>query len=404
MKRQAVAIGLLLLVSAGALSMARVGSSSPGDIARSEAELEQVVVQLQELDGRLGLAVEAFNAATLKLKQIDAALAVADERLRLAKQSSRSAQKALADRVVALYKADEEGTLEVVLGAASLGDLIDRVDAVDRIASRDEQIVLDVKAARNELRQRQLSLQRSLDRQKRIVGERRARQAKIERMITERKQLYESKKDELDRLIIEEAERQERLRREAEQRLAAEAAARERRAAQEQRRREREARQRAESNERSAPEATTPGPAPSQPPAPTQPPAPPSPSSPSAPPESPQYTGVVDIAMQYLGIPYRWAGASPETGFDCSGFVMYIYAKVGVGLPHHAATQYRYGAHVPRGDLEPGDLVFFNGLGHNGIYIGGGQFIHSPHTGDVVKISSLSDSWYARTYVGARRL
>ena len=83
---------------------------------------------------------------------------------------------------------------------------------------------------------------------------------------------------------------------------------------------------------------------------------------------------------------------------------MYVYAKVGVSLPHHAATQYRYGVHVSRGDLEPGDLVFFNGLGHNGIYIGGGQFIHSPHTGDVVKISSLSDSWYARTYVGARRL
>jgi cell wall-associated NlpC family hydrolase len=66
--------------------------------------------------------------------------------------------------------------------------------------------------------------------------------------------------------------------------------------------------------------------------------------------------------------------------------------------------QYGYGTPVSRSELQPGDLVFFNGLGHMGIYIGGGQFIHAPHTGDVVKISSLSDSWYAATWVGARRL
>jgi cell wall-associated NlpC family hydrolase len=110
------------------------------------------------------------------------------------------------------------------------------------------------------------------------------------------------------------------------------------------------------------------------------------------------------IAHRYLGIPYRWGGASPRTGFDCSGFVLYVYAKVGVSLPHNAAAQYRYGRAVSRSALQPGDLVFFNGLGHNGIYVGGGKFIHSPHTGDVVKISRLSDSWYARTWVGGRRL
>ena len=110
------------------------------------------------------------------------------------------------------------------------------------------------------------------------------------------------------------------------------------------------------------------------------------------------------IAQRYLGVPYRWGGASPGTGFDCSGFVMYVYAKVGVSLPHNAAAQYRRGRAVSRSDLRPGDLVFFNGLGHNGIYIGGGKFIHSPHSGDVVKISSLNDSWYARTWVGGRRL
>ena len=113
---------------------------------------------------------------------------------------------------------------------------------------------------------------------------------------------------------------------------------------------------------------------------------------------------VAGIATRYLGIPYRWGGASPATGFDCSGFVMYLYAKVGVALPHNAAAQYRYGRSISRSNLAPGDLVFFDGLGHNGIYLGGGRFIHSPHSGDVVKISSLHDSWYSSRWVGARRL
>jgi peptidoglycan DL-endopeptidase CwlO len=116
-----------------------------------------------------------------------------------------------------------------------------------------------------------------------------------------------------------------------------------------------------------------------------------------------QYTGVVGIAMRYLGTPYVWGGASPG-GFDCSGLVAYVYAQVGVSLPHYTGAQWNVGVPVSRGDLQPGDLVFFDGLGHVGIYIGGGQFIHAPHTGDVVKISSLSESGYGNSYVGARRI
>jgi cell wall-associated NlpC family hydrolase len=115
-----------------------------------------------------------------------------------------------------------------------------------------------------------------------------------------------------------------------------------------------------------------------------------------------QYTGVVAIAMRYLGVPYVWGGSSPS-GFDCSGFVAYVYAQVGVSLPHYTGAQWNVGVAVSRGDLQPGDLVFFDGLGHVGIYIGGNEFIHAPHTGTVVQISSLS-GWYADTYVGARRI
>jgi cell wall-associated NlpC family hydrolase len=82
---------------------------------------------------------------------------------------------------------------------------------------------------------------------------------------------------------------------------------------------------------------------------------------------------------------------------------MYAYAQVGVSLPHSSYAQYGMGVPVSYDQLQPGDLVFFDGLGHVGIYIGGGQFIHAPHTGDVVKISSMS-GWYASSFVGGRRI
>ncbi len=123
-------------------------------------------------------------------------------------------------------------------------------------------------------------------------------------------------------------------------------------------------------------------------------------------PDKPSSRGAraVAIAQRYLGTPYQWGGESPSTGFDCSGFVYYVFSRLGVSLPRVVSAQYRAGKPVPRSALRPGDIVFFDGLGHDGIYVGGGRFIHSPHTGDVVKISSLRDSWYRSRWVGARRV
>ena len=109
----------------------------------------------------------------------------------------------------------------------------------------------------------------------------------------------------------------------------------------------------------------------------------------------------VQIANRLTGIPYRWGGASPRAGFDCSGLVQYVYAKIGIHLPHYAAGQYGHGRRVSRDSLRAGDLVFFSGLGHVGIYAGGGKFIHAPRRGTTVRWSRLSSHG---SYYGARRI
>lgn len=111
---------------------------------------------------------------------------------------------------------------------------------------------------------------------------------------------------------------------------------------------------------------------------------------------------VVAIAKRHVGARYAWGGSGPA-GFDCSGLVMYVYSHLGVALPHNAAKQYRYGTPVARERLEPGDVVFFDGLRHNGIYIGDGRFIHARRRGRGVIVSGLDESWYRTRWVGGRR-
>jgi cell wall-associated NlpC family hydrolase len=116
-------------------------------------------------------------------------------------------------------------------------------------------------------------------------------------------------------------------------------------------------------------------------------------------------SGVVSMALQYLGVPYVWAGATPR-GFDCSGLVQYVFGQLGISLPHNTVAQWHDPAavSVPQNELQPGDLVFFNGLDHVGIYIGSGYFVDAPHTGTDVRIDSLSEGWYAARYDGAKRI
>ena len=334
--------------------------------------------QVHALDDQVGAAVERYNLANIQLDQIDADLTTNARHLGIAKSSLRNARSHLASRLVAIYTGgDDASAVEVLLGAESLQDLTDRLDTMERVGSQDARIVHRVRAFKHEVQARKLRLQRARVRQREIVAQRAAEKQSIENQLAERQQMLASIKDQIAQLQAEERAREARLAEQARARLAQQRAL----AAQVQSSRG--------AATIAAPEiAVVDGESEAV-------------SGTAAPPS--RYGGVVGIAMQYLGTPYVWGGASPG-GFDCSGFAMYVYAQVGVSLPHNAAMQYGMGVPVSRSDLQAGDLVFFNGLGHMGIYIGGGQFIHAPHTGDVVKISDMSSGYYAYSFVGARRI
>ena len=116
---------------------------------------------------------------------------------------------------------------------------------------------------------------------------------------------------------------------------------------------------------------------------------------------------VADLAQQYVGSRYIWGGTGPN-GFDCTGFVLYIYSQFGVSLPHNEAGQLKSGTRVSADELQPGDVVVFAntyraGLSHVGIYLGEGQFVHAVDEAHGVMVSNLWDGYWSPRFVGASR-
>jgi cell wall-associated NlpC family hydrolase len=110
------------------------------------------------------------------------------------------------------------------------------------------------------------------------------------------------------------------------------------------------------------------------------------------------------VALGAVGIPYRWGGESPSSGFDCSGLVRWAYGRMGIELPHNSYALYAEGRRVSRAGMEPGDVLFFSGLGHVGLYLGRGLMVHAPYSGREVEVVRLARSNYDRRLVGARRV
>lgn len=114
-------------------------------------------------------------------------------------------------------------------------------------------------------------------------------------------------------------------------------------------------------------------------------------------------------AFSLTGVKYKWGGSSPETGFDCSGFVRYVFQQAAnLTLPHGARALSQLGQKIPLDQLRPGDLVFFNTLksafSHVGIYVGDGRFIHAPSSGGGIHIVNMDEEYWSKRFNGARRI
>jgi cell wall-associated NlpC family hydrolase len=370
---------ITMVVLGGVLFAAAGEAANPIETKRAQAQA--ILAEVARLDTEVGHAAERWNGANYKLRQISDRLTQAQADLERARTGVKTTQVRVAMRLIQLYENDTRSSpIEVILGARDLSSMIDELDTAGRIAEQDAQMAREFTDYRTDVAAQKRRLAQSRLAQAAVVRQRAAEKASIEAKLGERKRLLASVQDEVRRLEDAERRRQAELR----ERAAAELA-----------------RQRELAAQATVPSAAVPAPISGAAAAtggiPT--------GSVAAPPPGNASTGVqaVAIAMRYLGIPYVWGGASPS-GFDCSGLTMYVYAQLGIALPHYAAAQYGMGVVVGRDQLQPGDLVFFSGLGHMGMYIGGGNFIHAPHTGDVVKISSLSDSYYTANWVGARRV
>jgi peptidoglycan DL-endopeptidase CwlO len=339
----------LLLLTTLLLSVSLTQAAASPTIASKRAEAKQVALEIQDMQSRLEKQIERYDA--VHQKYLDTRRKLRDNRvlLSVAKSNLARAQQLLANSLTNAYKTTDtsQDVVSYLLASHSFNELVDHVQLLQRSNDANSALISQIAKTKHEITVRTAELKVQTAQLRSDTAEQLAAKHRVEAGLSNLEARKARISADIQHLIDQ-------------QQAAADAAAR--------------ARAGSGGGDINIP----------------------------IPPSSTLGGQAVAIAMQYLGTPYVWGGQSPS-GFDCSGFTMYVWAQLGVSLPHNAAAQYGYGSPVPSNALEPGDLVFFDGLGHVGIYVGNGAFIHAPHTGDVVKISSLT-GWYADNYVGARRV
>jgi len=313
--------------------------AAPVDDKRAQAA--QIKTQIDALDEQVEIAAEDYNEARMRYDEVTAAVKKTEKRLGELTARQGELEGNLAVRVNGMYRQGPLGALEILLDATSFEEFAATWDLLQDMNTNDASRVAELKRTRAEVTTAQEELASQQAAVKAEYDTMKARKTAIEAQLAERQRLLSGIEAEIAAIVRQQEE-----------------AARRRAAA-------------------SAP-VTDYG-------------------NPTNAPKS----EVVKIALSKLGSPYKYGAAGPDS-FDCSGFTMWCYAQVGVSLPHSSRAQINSGQRVSKANLKPGDLVFFgqSRIHHVGLYIGGGNFVHSPHTGDVVKITSLASR---SDYVGACR-
>jgi cell wall-associated NlpC family hydrolase len=376
MRRHGLVLLSTLVLAAVAATAARAHSTP--QIRAEQAHEQAVVAQINTIGRNLEGVVQQYDGAQVELQRVKGSLHRNEFALHVARGNLHSAQQRLMKRLYSLYVDGAPSTIDVIAGAKSLSEMIDRAESAQVLSNQDAQLGQQALRFERNVQHKEQQLTKLKAKREATVASLAAKRQQIDSALAQQKQLLASIHTTIQNLQQQEAAREARIRAEAEARLRAELAAR-----------------RAAAAQAAAAEQAARATAPSAPSAPSAPPAPPSTSGVTPPPVSVPvtptgtgHTAAASIAMRYLGVPYVWGGASPR-GFDCSGLVMYVYAQLGISLAHYTGAQWSATIPISESQAQPGDLVFFNGVSHVGIYIGGGQMVDAPHTGSVVRVDSI---------------
>jgi cell wall-associated NlpC family hydrolase len=371
----------LAALAAGLAATAARAHSTP-QIRAEQQHAREVLAQVGVIGNKLQAAEDAQWNAEQQLAAVDTKLRLNEHRLHVAKGNLHAAQKRLASRLYSLYVTPPPSTIEVVAGSHSLSQVISRGEAVQALSRQDASLGQAAVRFEHTVQAKEHQLKVLKGKRVAAVAARKAEKERRASELAQEQHLLASIHTTIQQLQAQERQHELELKREAEARLAA--LARARKAAAAATAAQAAQAQQTSTGSSSAPTTVVPPPGP--------------PVTVSTGNGGAGHAAAASIALRYLGVPYVWGGASPS-GFDCSGLVMYVYAQLGISLPHYTVAQWN--ATEPISSPAPGDLVFFNSLGHVGIYIGGGRFVDAPHTGSVVRIDSISSFG---GYDGARRV
>jgi peptidoglycan DL-endopeptidase CwlO len=327
--------------------------------APTRSDLAAAEDRLLELERDFELVVEEYNATREELSALQAEIGATALEVRAIESRMATKEKAAVKVAVELYKSGRAGALEAVLSAESLAEMESRLNYLSSSEKAQARIFESLETDRTELEGKIADLEEAREAAA-------AKEQRLEDLRADIEAKLAAQKDEISQLTaaIERAERREAAREAAAREAAAEAAAA------------------AQAAEPSAPAA----PAPSAP-------------VPTVTAASPNAQIAVDAALAQVGDPYVWAGAGPDS-FDCSGLTMWSWAQAGVSLPHNSGMQYAATPRVAQSDLQPGDLVFFGSpIHHVGLYIGSGQMVEAPYSGQMVRVGAA----FRSDYVGAGR-
>jgi peptidoglycan DL-endopeptidase CwlO len=361
---------LLAALCAGALGLAAAAPAQAGRIGDTQAQAERAWKAMQ-IDGqRLERVVERANGARLRLAQTESRIRANETVLAATRVNLAHSEHALDVSLISAYKTPAPDPLRAALAARNFGELLEQFSLLDRTNSYNASTLRAIRIDKTRIVRREGVLARERTQREAALAEVDSLQTRIRSSVAAQKRRYAGLRVEVRRLLD--------ARRRAEVAASLRAAAR--------------------VSTLQTDAATTPvaandigGVAVVDGAAATTLPAP-----------SSVGESAVSSALSQLGTPYVPGGAAPG-GFDCSGLVSWAYAQAGhPGLPHFTGALWTAGTRVAsQSELAPGDLVFFNSLDHVGMYIGGGQFVEAPHTGDVVKVVRMS----ARgDYLGAVRI